>query len=401
MKTVGMLNESNENFLDYLSSDFANEILSKNKMKIHLESGNIYYNNLNIRVSIYDFMIAQQDETKKIIDFELDIDDDFEFYLNEVINGTTDDKFDIDTNSTSKFLLYHFNNLRRDFGEVAYKIRHTIISNDLHALEKLQSTNWPYFIDRLLEISKRNITELNLFNFEQNQNNREQLRIINDTIGNLKTCKSYYADIYANIGCIFQNYLLNAPDVLIKKIQNDIRLNLFSGIDLKTKQNPSEILKVFDRIFFLYGSFAAINELTVVPTGDVPDFVKSKDVISSLELYDKFSSGSSRGLAYLYFLAALNIHLGGKKLISKNAMSEFYHNLSMQALSKSNDEVFFKFDPINCLNKNLNKLMIGKIRAFEMAKVSTMMLEDFDRLIFVKLEKAHNEKLRKILSMIL
>ena len=58
MKNVGMLNESNENFLDYLSSDFANEVLSKNKMKIHLESGNIYYNNLNMSVSIYDFMIA-------------------------------------------------------------------------------------------------------------------------------------------------------------------------------------------------------------------------------------------------------------------------------------------------------------------------------------------------------
>ena len=165
---------------------------------------------------------------KKIRDFELDIDDDFEFYLNEVISGMTDDKFDIDTNSTSKFLFYHFNNLRRDFGEVAYKIRHTIISNDLHALKKLQSTNWPYFIDHLLEISKRNITELNLFDFDQNRNNREELRIINDTIGNLKTCESYYADIYVNVGCIFQNYILNAPDVLIKKIQNDIRLNLFS-----------------------------------------------------------------------------------------------------------------------------------------------------------------------------
>ena len=82
-------------------------------------------------------------------------------------------------------------------------------------------------------------------------------------------------------------------------------------------------------------------------------------------------------------------------------MSEFYHNLSMQALSKSNDEVFLKFNPINCLNKNLNNLLIGKIRVFEMAKVSTMMLEDFDRPIFVELEKTHNKKLRKILSMIL
>ena len=42
-----------------------------------------------------------------------------------MIIGTTDDKFDIDTHSTSKCLFYHFNNLRRDFDEEAYKIRHT------------------------------------------------------------------------------------------------------------------------------------------------------------------------------------------------------------------------------------------------------------------------------------
>ena len=76
--------ESNENFLDYyLSSDFGCEVLSKNKMKTHLDSGNIYYNNLNMRE--YLFMIAQQDETKKLVDFNLDINDDFDFYLNEVI----------------------------------------------------------------------------------------------------------------------------------------------------------------------------------------------------------------------------------------------------------------------------------------------------------------------------
>ena len=50
-----------------------------------------------------------------------------------------------------------------------------------------------------------------------------------------------------------------------------------------------------------------------------------------------FNLENRRGLVCVYFLAVLNIHLGGEKIISKNAMSEFYHNLSMQALSKSNE----------------------------------------------------------------
>ena len=149
-------------------SDSSREVLSKNKTKIHLDSGNIYYNNLNIRESIYDFMRAQQVKIKEFIDFDLDTNHDFEFYLNQVIIGTTDDKFDIDTHSTSKFLFYHFSNLRRDFGEEAYKIRHTIILDNLHALDKLHSKNWPYFIDRVLEISNDNFSLVSLFIFDQN-----------------------------------------------------------------------------------------------------------------------------------------------------------------------------------------------------------------------------------------
>ena len=62
-----------------------------------------------MRESIYSFLHAQQDETKKFIDFDLDSHDDFEFYLNEVIAGVTDKRSDIDTHSTSRFLFYYFN----------------------------------------------------------------------------------------------------------------------------------------------------------------------------------------------------------------------------------------------------------------------------------------------------
>ena len=40
-------------------------------------------------------------------------------------------------------------------------------------------------------------------------------------------------------------------------------------------------------------------------------------------------------------------------MISKNAMSVFFHNLSMQDLSKSDDAIAIKFDAINRLNKSL------------------------------------------------
>ena len=90
---------------------------------------------------------------QKNINFNLDINDYFDFDLNEVIIGTTDDEFDIEINSTSKFLFYRFNNL--------------------HALEKLQNRDWLYFINRLLDISDGDISSLNLFNFDQNWKDAE------------------------------------------------------------------------------------------------------------------------------------------------------------------------------------------------------------------------------------
>ena len=83
--------------------------------------------------------------------------------------------------------------------------------------------------------------------------------IINDTIENLEICKSYYADIYTNVGCSFQNYLNNAPDVLIKQIEDDLILNLYSSkkifFDLKNKPNTKEVLQIFDRFFLLLVDF--------------------------------------------------------------------------------------------------------------------------------------------------
>ena len=81
-------------------------------------------------------------------------------------------------------------------------------------------------------------------------------------------------------------------------------------------------------------------------------------------------------------------------------MSEFYYNLSMQALCKSNDKIFINFDAINWLNKNLNDLMIGEIHTFKTQKISTM-LDDFDRPIFVVNGQTYNKKKSKIALLVI
>ena len=54
-------------------------------------------------------------------------------------------------------------------------------------------------------------------------------------------------------------------------------------------------------------------------------------------------------------------------------MSELFHNLPMETLSKSDYTILSKFDAINKLNKSLNDFLRAEVLAFETESVSRMM----------------------------
>lgn len=56
----------------------------------------------------------------------------------------------------------------------------------------------------------------------------------------------------------------------------------------------------------------------------------------------------------MQLMGALNIFLGGDSKIPKETMSELFHNLSMQALNKSNVCVLIKLNSISLPVKDIN-----------------------------------------------
>ena len=54
VKLIGLSTDSIE-FLEFLQSDFCQEIFIENKLKIRIETGNIFFNNLDTNESIDDF----------------------------------------------------------------------------------------------------------------------------------------------------------------------------------------------------------------------------------------------------------------------------------------------------------------------------------------------------------
>ena len=59
------LNRENLDFIDFLSSDIGSQIFRENMLSIHIETGNIFYHDYNTGKSIYEFLMRQQDNTKK------------------------------------------------------------------------------------------------------------------------------------------------------------------------------------------------------------------------------------------------------------------------------------------------------------------------------------------------
>ena len=368
---IGELNQSNRVFLEYLSSNFGERLLTKNKLKIHLESGQFFHNNIITNETIYDFLLKQQDETKRELYPEVLVGNDFEFYVNELLTNVQDNDYDLHTNSTAKFLLCNCNFFRLANRLKPLSIRHSQIVTNEKAISILQSNTWGYFVEQLLHFANGNIS-LDDFNLDDDRE-FERYNVIEKTSDNVNYCKQFYQEVFDDIGYFFQRMIRETPNEFLEPLKADLANEIYFYKNLKDIESHSELLRVFNSFYFKTGRFPGnYTDLILVPTGKNPSFVKSFDQISPVELNDKFQNTPSYGIAAVHFLAGLNIFFGGEKSLSQDVMTELLHNLSYQALNFENTKVKIKFDQIIKLNKNLKSL----IRDVDRSNINTIRLED-------------------------
>ena len=390
---IGELNQSNRVFLEYLSSNFGARLLTKNKLKIHLESGQFFHNNIITNESIYDFLLKQQDETKRELYPEVLVGNDFEFYVNELLANVQDNDYDLHTNSTAKFLLYNCNTLRLANRLKPLSIRHSQIVTNEKAISILQSNTWGYFIEQLLHFANGNIS-LDDFNLDDDRE-FERYNVIEKTSDNVNYCKQFYQEVFDDIGYFFQRMINETPNEFLEPLKADLANEIYFYKNLKDIESHSELLQVFNSFYFKTGRFPGnYTDLILVPTGKNPPFVKSFDQISPIELNDKFQNTPSYGIAAVHFLAALNIFFGGEKNLSQDVMTELLHNLSYQALNFENTKVNIKFDQIIKLNKNLKSL----IRDVDRSNIETVTFEDAVDETKDKIELMEEELVNNVLS---
>ena len=122
---------------------------------------------------------------------------------------------------------------------------------------------------------------------------------------------------------------------------------------MKDEQSSATALCIFEQLFFKTGRFPGDQHEAIIPAGETPDFVNTSDQISPRELYKRFNSTEAQGLVSVQVLAALNVFMNGDRMTSKDAMSEFFHKLSMQALDQDDPSVQKFFTAITTLQNAL------------------------------------------------
>ena len=133
--------------------------------------------------------------------------------------------------------------------------------------------------------------------------------------------------------------------------------------------------------FFSKGRFPGSQKLIMLPQADIPDFVKIETPLSLIDLYKKFKAIGAKAVASIQAIAALNIHLGGDRDVSKKALTEFLCNLTCQTLNKENDDILLSFE-------HVGNLFLDTFES--LAKIDQQLVND-SKILSEKLEEELNK----------
>ena len=334
LESVSNINEDTTEFINFLQGNICKNILENNKLKIHVESGKIFYDNEDTNESIFNFISAQNNPISGEISRNFAFDQDYKTYFQWVgsaFDETERNKLDILTNLNSKFLFYRFNDFLQQKGRKTKNIKHSVVTEDYIAGEKIQDKSWKYFVESVLNLSEKP----NSNSSENDQN------FLVDTKENIEILKKTYDELFRQIEKNQIEMFQNMPFDYFKDIENDLR---------REKYLEEDFLKLDTWISFYYklGRFPGEQELTILPQSSKPKTIDPLSTeVSPLELYKKFGKTSSKNIASFQAIVALFLYYGGNALTAKRAMEEWKNNLTFQTLSAENDKQQMKFDKLS------------------------------------------------------
>ena len=214
---------------------------------IHIEIGNIFFNNLGTSESIYGFFEQQQNQSKAKINFEFSFTDSYEDYFDWLVqgfNGNKHPKYDVLTYKNSKYLFFRFNDYLDRLLLPIKPVLHSVIADDDLALHIIQNKNWQYFIEAILAGCKTNNSGIN------NTIDLKNINLIKNSIENITSCKQTYLNFCNHISKYFINTIQNLPVDERNEIERDLqRNNYFINLGETNEFSDQNIIDTFPTIW--------------------------------------------------------------------------------------------------------------------------------------------------------
>ena len=135
-------------------SDEGRILMTQNKLSIHVQTGDIFYDNHNTEENFYNFLLSQQNKEAALVAKKFSYFNSFENYITQFMQNFSIDeqeKFDLLSFKNSKYLFYVFNSFVRLNGNPRYRLLHTRKMKDSVALENIEDKNKQFLVEKLIQ----------------------------------------------------------------------------------------------------------------------------------------------------------------------------------------------------------------------------------------------------------
>ena len=138
------LSPINRGFSTFLLSDLGRQTMTQNKLSIHVESGDIFYDNHNIGENFCNFLLSQQNDEAAYVSKKFSYGNSFEVYISTFLQDfSTDDEenFDLLAFKNSEYLFYRFSDFVKAYGNPRHELLHTRKMLDTVGMKKVEEKN--------------------------------------------------------------------------------------------------------------------------------------------------------------------------------------------------------------------------------------------------------------------
>ena len=194
--------------------------MTQNKLSIHVESGDIFYDNHNTGENFYSFLLSQQNDEAAYVPKKLSYRNSFEAYISTFLQDFSIDdqeKFDLLAFKNSKYLFYRFNDFIKAYGNPRYKLLHTRKMLDTLGMKKVEEKKKQFLIEKI-------IYGVQFEDLYQSDSERKP-EIISAIEGNYRIARRVYQQLHIDISGLFADLIRSMSSYELEDMSKDIRAN--------------------------------------------------------------------------------------------------------------------------------------------------------------------------------